>query len=50
MLPKGGNISTFWIKPDGVIKKIWPKVLVKGHADKVFQALVDNVSAGALVT
>jgi len=37
--------STFLIGPDGVIKKIWPKVSVKGHAEQVFQDLVDHVSA-----
>ena len=27
--------STFWIGPDGKIRKIWPKVTVKGHAAEV---------------
>ncbi len=36
--------STFLIGPDGVIKKIWPKVSVKGHADKVLQALMTYIA------
>ncbi|MEB2843399.1 redoxin domain-containing protein [Rhizobiales bacterium RZME27] len=30
--------STFLIGPDGVIRQIWPKVKVKGHADEVLAA------------
>jgi thioredoxin-dependent peroxiredoxin len=31
--------STFWIGPDGKIRKIWPKVKVEGHAAEVLAAL-----------
>jgi thioredoxin-dependent peroxiredoxin len=31
--------SSFWIGPDGKIRKIWPKVTVKGHAAEVLEAL-----------
>lgn len=31
--------STFWIGPDGAIRKIWPKVKVEGHASEVLAAL-----------
>lgn len=31
--------STFWIGPDGKIRKIWPKVTVKGHATEVLLAI-----------
>jgi peroxiredoxin Q/BCP len=31
--------STFWIGPDGVIRKIWPKVTPKGHAAEVLEAI-----------
>ena len=31
--------STFWIGPDGKIRKIWPKVKVEGHAADVLAAL-----------
>jgi len=31
--------STFWIGPDGKIRKIWPKVTVKGHASDVLAAI-----------
>ena len=31
--------STFWIGPDGKIRKIWPKVTVKGHAAEVLLAI-----------
>lgn len=32
--------STFLIGADGIIRKIWPKVSVKGHAAAVLQALL----------
>lgn len=35
--------STFLLGPDGKIKKIWPKVSVKGHADAVLQAVKEHV-------
>lgn len=31
--------STFWIGPDGTIRKIWPKVKVEGHAADVLSAV-----------
>ena len=31
--------STFWIGPDGKIRKIWPKVKVEGHAAEVLAAI-----------
>lgn len=31
--------STFLVGADGVIKKVWPKVKVKGHVDEVLEAL-----------
>ena len=30
---------TFWAGPDGVIRKIWDKVSVKGHAAEVLAAV-----------
>lgn len=30
---------TFWIGPDGKIRKIWDKVTPKGHADEVLAAV-----------
>lgn len=34
--------SSFWIGPDGKIRKIWPKVTVKGHAEDVLAAIKDG--------
>lgn len=31
--------STFWVGPDGKIRKIWPKVTPKGHAAEVLAAI-----------
>ncbi|MGH9716510.1 MAG: peroxiredoxin [Candidatus Acidiferrales bacterium] len=31
--------STFWIGPDGKIRKVWPKVKVEGHAAEVLAAI-----------
>ena len=31
--------STFWIGPDGTIRRIWPKVTPKGHAAEVLAAI-----------
>jgi len=31
--------STFWIGPDGTIRKIWPNASSKGHAAEVLEAL-----------
>ena len=30
---------TFWIGPDGIIRKIWPKVTPRGHAAEVLATL-----------
>jgi len=30
---------TFWIGPDGIIRKIWPKVAPRGHAAEVLAAI-----------
>jgi peroxiredoxin Q/BCP len=30
---------TFWIGPDGIIRKIWDKVTPKGHAAEVIAAI-----------
>ncbi len=30
---------TFWIGPDGIIRKIWPKVTPRGHAAEVLAAI-----------
>jgi thioredoxin-dependent peroxiredoxin len=30
---------TFWIGPDGLIRKIWPKVTPRGHAAEVLAAI-----------
>ncbi len=40
--------STFWIGPDGKIRKIWPKVTPKGHAAEVLEAIQQGAHAGAL--
>jgi len=34
--------TTFLIGPDGKIRKIWPKVTVKGHAAEVLAAIRDE--------
>jgi peroxiredoxin Q/BCP len=31
--------STFWIGPDGTVRKVWRKVKADGHAQSVLQAL-----------
>jgi thioredoxin-dependent peroxiredoxin len=31
--------TTFWIGPDGNIRRIWPKVTPKGHAAEVLEAI-----------
>ncbi len=31
--------STFWIGPDGTIRRIWPKVTPKGHCAEVLAAI-----------
>jgi peroxiredoxin Q/BCP len=35
----GTTRATFWIGPDGRIKKIWPKVKAPIHADELLEAL-----------
>jgi peroxiredoxin Q/BCP len=34
--------TTFWIGPDGTIRKIWPKVTPKGHAAEVLAAIRES--------
>jgi len=34
--------STYWIGPDGKIKKVWEKVTPKGHAAEVLAAIRGN--------
>jgi thioredoxin-dependent peroxiredoxin len=34
--------TTFWIGPDGIIRKIWPKVTPKGHAAEVLAAIRES--------
>ncbi len=34
--------TTYWIGPDGVIKRIWENVKVAEHPEAVFFALLDN--------
>jgi peroxiredoxin Q/BCP len=33
---------TFWIGPDGTIRKIWPRVSVNGHADEALAAIRES--------
>jgi thioredoxin-dependent peroxiredoxin len=37
--------ATFLIGPDGVIRRVWPKVNVPGHAADVLAALLEVMSA-----
>jgi thioredoxin-dependent peroxiredoxin len=30
---------SFWIGPDGIIRKIWDKVTPKGHAEEILAAM-----------
>jgi peroxiredoxin Q/BCP len=34
--------TTFWIGPDGTIRKIWPKVTPQGHAAEVLAAIRES--------
>jgi len=34
--------TTFWIGPDGKIRKTWPKVTAKGHASEVLAAIQEG--------
>ncbi len=38
--------STFLIDPEGIVRKIWKNVRVKGHVDDVLQSLKDFVEKG----
>ena len=38
--------STFWIGPDGKIRKVWPTASSKGHATEVLEALKELKAAG----
>jgi thioredoxin-dependent peroxiredoxin len=40
--------STFWIGPDGNIRKIWQNVSPKGHAAEVLEAIQQGTQAGTL--
>jgi thioredoxin-dependent peroxiredoxin len=37
--------STFWIGPDGKIKKVWDNVSVKGHVAAVLEAITSAAAA-----
>jgi peroxiredoxin Q/BCP len=37
----GVQRSTFLIDPAGIVRKIWEKVKVKGHAEEVYSALIN---------
>lgn len=37
--------ATFLIDPDGIIRKVWPKVNVPGHAADVLASLLELMSA-----
>jgi peroxiredoxin Q/BCP len=39
--------TTFWIGPDGKIRKIWPRVNVKGHADEALAAIRESEAKSA---
>ena len=39
--------TTFWIGPDGKIRKIWNNVVPKGHSVEVLEALKNGHQAGA---
>ena len=41
---KSANRVTYLIDPDGIIREVWPKVKVDGHADKVLARLKELVS------
>ncbi|MGA1821624.1 MAG: peroxiredoxin [Thermoplasmatota archaeon] len=43
----GVERSTFLIDPDGIVRKIWRKVKVNGHADEVKSALSDLIGKDA---
>jgi len=34
--------TTFWIGPDGIIRKVWEKVTPKGHAAEVLAAIRES--------
>ena len=33
---------TFWIGPDGIVRKVWPRVAVNGHADEALAAIRES--------
>jgi thioredoxin-dependent peroxiredoxin len=33
---------TFWIGPDGTVRKVWPRVAVNGHADEALAAIRES--------
>ncbi len=39
---------TFWIDPEGVIRKIWPRVSVNGHADEALAAIRESELTAAV--
>lgn len=39
--------TTFWIGPDGVIRKVWYKVTPKGHAAQVLEAIREGAAQPA---
>ena len=39
--------TTFWIGPDGRIRKVWPKVVPKGHAAEVLAAIRSSSARAA---
>ena len=38
-MTKGVQRSTFLIAPNGIVKKVWPKVSVEGHAEEVLSSI-----------
>lgn len=44
-LSLGTHRVTFLIGPDGRIRRIWPKVSVKGHVEEVLQAIREEQAA-----
>jgi peroxiredoxin Q/BCP len=38
---------TFWIGPDGKIRKVWDKASSKGHAEEVLAAVREAFKAGS---
>jgi thioredoxin-dependent peroxiredoxin len=38
---------TFWIGPEGTIRRIWPRVAVNGHADEALAAIRESETKAA---